>query len=189
MDRSTRQQKKERDAALSSVFSLSSHYHPLLQQPSLSFAPAMCSFCCITYRTIHFLLYCTNIYIERVCRYKHFRKHKAWFLYKIGCIFRNIEIYLMCCNFFLGLHLFFKYRDSGTDLIQSAYELGHTDLHWLQFVWKSLISSLNFVCSERKRRPAPRRGVPGHEWRHILWIQVSATLGALFHHLAAIHVQ
>ena len=31
--------------------------------------------------------------------------------------------------------------------------------------------------------------VPGHEWWHILWIQVSITPWAVFHHLTAIHAQ
>lgn len=49
------------------------------------------------------------------------------------------------------------------------------DLYRPRFMWKSLISPLFILrFSERKRGPAPRRGVPGHEWRHFLWIQVSS---------------
>lgn len=61
--------KKERDAALSFVFSLSPHYHPWLQQPFLSFARAMCFSCYIMNRTIHLNVCCIKFFYHEFKTY------------------------------------------------------------------------------------------------------------------------
>lgn len=103
--------------------------------------------------------------------------------------YTNIRTFLLTlCNW--GLHWFVAHWVSAGNWGLGLNESGDTVIFMgCHLLWKSLISPLYFVSSKRKRGPSPRRGVPGYEWRHILWIQVSIILGALFYHDTAIHMQ